>query len=133
MFLLFGFVCFVGWVLGIIGFFSALSAHRELRRLRALLAAPTAGHVRPEPAASVEAAPPPVSEPVAGTAPPVEYEPPSGIVEPAEPEPIVTAALSTPPRDLEALLTTRWGIWLGSAALLFAGVFLVRYAVEQEL
>ncbi len=26
-----------------------------------------------------------------------------------------------------------WGVWLGSAALLFAGVFLVRYAVEQEL
>jgi uncharacterized membrane protein len=27
----------------------------------------------------------------------------------------------------------RWGVWLGSAALLFAGVFLVRYAAEQGL
>ena len=29
------------------------------------------------------------------------------------------------------LLTTRWGVWLGAAALLLAGVFLVRYAVEN--
>ena len=33
--------------------------------------------------------------------------------------------------DIESLLTMRWGIWLGSAALLLAGVFLVRYAVEH--
>jgi uncharacterized membrane protein len=40
---------------------------------------------------------------------------------------------SAPPRDLEAMLTTRLGVWVGSAALLLAGVFLVRYAVEQAL
>ena len=42
-----------------------------------------------------------------------------------------TAAAPRPrPRSV---LTTSWGVWLGSAALLLAGVFLVRYAVEQEL
>src|SRR4051812_41627516 len=135
MFLLFGFTCFAGWVLGIIGFFSALAAHRELRRLRAMLAAPAPGYGQAEPAASVEAAPPPAPEPVAGSAPPARDEPSPAVVLPAEPEPVASAGPSTlpPPRDLEALLTTRWGIWLGSAALLFAGVFLVRYAVEQEL
>ncbi len=35
--------------------------------------------------------------------------------------------------DLETLLTARWGVWLGSAALVLAGVFLVRYAVDQGL
>ncbi|MGE0419247.1 MAG: DUF2339 domain-containing protein [Acetobacteraceae bacterium] len=43
------------------------------------------------------------------------------------------APSSRPPLDLEALLTMRWGIWLGAAALLMAGIFLIRYAVEQEL
>ena len=35
--------------------------------------------------------------------------------------------------DLEEALTARWGVWLGAAALLLAGVFLVRYAVEEAL
>jgi uncharacterized membrane protein len=43
---------------------------------------------------------------------------------------------SAPPEarpDIEALLTARWGVWLGAAALVLAGVFLVRYAVDQGL
>ena len=35
--------------------------------------------------------------------------------------------------DFETLLTTRWGVWLGSGALLLAGVFLIRYAVDEGL
>ena len=31
------------------------------------------------------------------------------------------------------MLAARWGVWLGSAALLLAGVFLIRYAVEQGM
>ena len=96
-----------GWVLGIIGFFSARSAHRDLRRLRAMLDQPA---IQP----SI-------------TAEPEHISPVLPSVEPPTPE------LPTPTRDLEAVLTTSWGVWLGSAALLFAGIFLVRYAVEQEL
>ena len=33
--------------------------------------------------------------------------------------------------DIELLLTQRWGVWLGAVALLLAGVFLVRTAMEQ--
>lgn len=95
---------FSGWVLGIIGFFSALSAHAELRRLRVTLGQHP---IIAEPAETSE------------LAPSAEYQPP-------KPEP-------SPPPDIEALLTTNWGVWVGSAALLFAGVFLVRYAVQQEL
>ena len=35
--------------------------------------------------------------------------------------------------DLETLLTTRWGVWLGAVALLLSGVFLIRYAVEHSM
>jgi uncharacterized membrane protein len=92
---------FAGWVLGIIGFFSANRAHSELRRLRAMVAARPIGE--PAPVALPQPADIPAPEPAA------------------------------PKRDLEALITMNWGVWLGSAALLFAGIFLVRYAVEQSL
>jgi uncharacterized membrane protein len=35
--------------------------------------------------------------------------------------------------DWEELITARWGVWLGAGALLLAGVFLVRYAVDRGL
>jgi uncharacterized membrane protein len=101
---------FGGWVLGIIGFFSARSAHLELARLRARLAETPILEQPPE--AQAEAVP--------------EFVP----SEPAEAAPLKP---TKPPRDIEALITTNWAVWLGSAALLFAGIFLVRYAVEQEL
>ena len=47
--------------------------------------------------------------------------------------PATPAVAAKPKHDLEDLLTARWGVWLGSGALLLAGVFLIRYAVEQEL
>jgi uncharacterized membrane protein len=125
--LLFGW--FGGWVLGIIGFFSALSAHAQLRRLHAMLSlqelrpagsGETAevgfARVPPRPIAQLSGAPP--ADAPSADAPPAVNHPPARL---------------PPPRDLEALLTTNWGVWVGSAALLLAGVFLVRYAVEQEL
>ena len=120
----------LGWVLGVIGFFRAGSALTELRDLRLRfdrLAAGQALPVEPVPAALEPRPMEPEPElPIAATAiaePPAE-EVPEIIASPPEP---------TPARDLEALITTRWGVWLGAAALLFAGVFLVRYAVEQAL
>jgi len=46
---------------------------------------------------------------------------------------IFSSIVCAPPRDLETLLTARWDVWLGSTALLLAGVFLIRCAVDQEL
>ena len=136
-----GLLVMVGWVLGIVGFFRAQAAHTELRELRRALARPAptqAAAAEPIPAdapftpmpatpwadASAAAQPPPTQADE-----PVSAEPP-----PAQPaEPVTAQPPARPSHDLEALLTMRWGVWLGSAALLFAGVFLVRYAAEQGL
>jgi uncharacterized membrane protein len=118
---------FGGWLLGILGFFSARSARSELRHLRAMLVpdrprvpdlpqTPDQARTQDRAESPTEAARIlPLQEPFVPLPQPVAAEPPA------------------PARDLEALITTNWAVWLGSAALLFAGVFLVRYAVEQEL
>ena len=106
-----------GWVLGIMGFFSARRALGEVAALRDHVARMPVVRASPWAEAPSVAAEAPVSEPVA---------------EPVMAEPVP----SLPPSksaDLETILATRWGIWLGAAALLMAGVFLVRYAVEQDL
>jgi uncharacterized membrane protein len=134
-----------GWVLGIVGFFRAGTAHAELRSLRRALGQPTPrpwAPVEPVPAdasyapippapqaataAAAEPPPPQAAEHVAAQPAATPAQPPATPTKPAPPP-------GKPARDLEALLTMRWGVWLGSAALLFAGVFLVRYAAEQGL
>ena len=67
------------------------------------------------------------SETLASETPPSEA---TGLESPASPRP---AASAGPPPDIEFQLTQRWGVWLGALALLFAGVFLIRYAVENAL
>src|SRR5579883_3502450 len=109
-----------GWILGIVGFFNALSAHSEIRRLRRAMAAPSAVPAQPWPMPAPEpvAEPPPAPQPMPATQPVPVLEP--------------TPAAKRP-RDIEALLTLRWGVWLGAAALVLAGVFLIRYAVDEGL
>jgi len=117
-----------GWFLGVIGFFKALSARSEIAALRRRVEALTV------------AQPAPAAEPARASVPFV----PTPAVEHPQPEPAPTATESVeaarsipepqPQRpDIEALLTARWGVWLGAAALVLAGVFLIRYAVEQGL
>ena len=111
----------VGWVLGIVGFFRARRAERSLAALRSqverLLAA---------------------SRPAAAPAQRVAVAPPASGSASKEPEPVpvqlpVDAAPSPPQRDLESLLTQRWSIWIGAAALSLSGVFLIRYAADNGL
>ncbi len=154
-----GIIAIGGWLLGIVGFFRAGSAHAELRDLRrtlvrsalrqpapaeseavpapGILSTPTA--TTPTPVPPTPATPTPAT-PIAPVPPVIPQSVPQvGTREPAEPPPRRDADTITPrprpepARDLEALLTMRWGIWLGSAALLLAGIFLVRYAVEHAL
>ena len=146
-----------GWVLGVIGFFSARRALGEVAALRRQMDAMRAGAGTdqdipsvdprsiwdtPRPAAETET---PSTAPVAPTPselpsfgvmasgpPPVSTEPLEDAARPdQEPRPVPSAA--PPPRDLETLLTTKWGVWIGAAALLMSGVFLIRYAVEQDM
>lgn len=108
----------VGWLLGVVAFFRAGRALREVAGLRAALAQ-ASGRV-PEQAGAATLVP----AVVPAVATPTEAE--------------LDGAPALPPsqkprrrRDLEELITARWGVWLGAAALLFAGVFLVRYAAEE--
>ena len=152
-FLFLGLLVVAGYVLGIVGFFRANSAHSELRALRRMLAEQAARPMEHQLAGQFAAADQPATPEVAAfatgqplgsrTIQPVAAttsEPPpiprlETIEPPPEPPPFHPPAPppAKPARDLETLLTARWGIWLGSAALLLAGVFLIRYAVDQEL
>jgi uncharacterized membrane protein len=126
--ILVGLLAMGGWALGIVGFFRAGTALDELRALRRTLAqsaprtsAPVEANLAPTPAAPMSSVPAvPAPKPV---------EPPF----PREPGTVAGQPSSNPIGDVEALLTMRWGVWLGAAALLLAGVFLVRYAAEQGL
>src|SRR5437660_1473592 len=119
--LFFPLVGIIGWVLGVVGFFKARRALGEVALLRAALAG----------AAAPVAAAAPLAAARGGEAAPPAVEPGEAI-----PEPVAAAPAAAPPprpkrMDVEVLLTQRWGVWLGAAALLLAAVFLVRTAVEQ--
>lgn len=61
---------------------------------------------------------------------------------PAEPIETVEAAASAPPEppkaqppraSIEERLTSRWLVWLGAVALVLAGIFLIKYSIENAL
>ncbi len=120
---------FLGWALGIAGYRKASALQRRVQALEEAVrtGAPLAAPAPPPPS--------PWSQPAEAPQPVAEAEPAPEPV--AEPEPVMAAAPAEPapppaPRPgIEELLTLRWGVWLGSAALLLAGVFLVRTAVEE--
>ena len=124
---------FLGWALGIAGYRKASALQRRVQALEdalrtgAPLAAPAPRP--PSPWDRPAQAPLPVQEAPAQEVPVPEATP---APEPAaEPEPAVAAAPKPARPGLEELLTLRWGVWLGAGALLLAGVFLVRTAVEE--
>ena len=156
-FVLIALVVAAGWLLGVVGFFQARRARRDLAALRRTLAAggPVTADIDPLEAYHAElargaAAEPPAQDQAARPSPfgprpelaraPV---PPVGPTGPLPEEATAAPAFAEPPPpppppppfgpriDIETLLTQRWGVWLGAAALLLAGVFLVRYAVEE--
>jgi len=155
-FVLIALVVTAGWLLGIVGFFQARRARRDLALLRRSLAAgdPVTAEIDPLAAYHAELARGAAAEASAqdqaarpspfGSRPELAPSsvPPVGPVGPAPEEAAAPAFAEPPPLppppppvgpriDIETLLTQRWGVWLGAAALLLAGVFLVRYAVEE--
>jgi uncharacterized membrane protein len=106
---------FCGWMLGIVAFFKVLAVEGDVARLRRSIREAQVDRLPTESA-------------------------PADLTEPVQPEPEIAVApamtMAEPvaePRDIEGEITTRWGVWLGSVALVLAGVFLVRYAVDQGL
>lgn len=72
----------------------------------------------------------------AAEAPPPPPPPPEGVEaaqEPLSPPPPSPPPSPPPPArpKLEELLTVRWSVWLGAATIGLAGVFMVRYSIEQ--
>lgn len=89
--------------------------------------APAAPRADAVPVRAAIATPPPVAvsaptDPVAEPAPP-----------PAEPPAQEPAAEPPPARDLESLIAGKLPIWIGGAALVLAGFFLIRWGVETGL
>jgi uncharacterized membrane protein len=123
---------FGGWVLGVVAFFRVQQDRIDIAALRrrvAAVAGDAPAGLEEAAVASPWAAPPPAGPPEAELPPewvPTPVRRPPEEPPPEEPPP-------RPPLDLEALLTQRWGLWLGAAALLLSGVFLIRYAVENAL
>ncbi len=121
-----------GCVLGYLGWRKGQRALAEVAALRAWIAAQGLGG----PAAVAPAAHPWAGQPAGLPAEPPETADSAPATSlPPELHPDATPQPApAPPRtriDIEQLLTQRWGIWLGALALLLAGVFLVRTAVEQ--
>jgi len=116
MIVLVALVAVVGWMLGIGGFFMARRALAEVEALRPALRGP----------APAQAAPAQVSPAQTPWGPTTPVPAPA----PALPRPAVPPP-ARPRIDVEQLLTQRWGVWLGAAALLLAAVFLVRTRIEQ--
>jgi uncharacterized membrane protein len=111
----------------------ALNARTGMRSLQLRVAAlenagPTAA---PVPAPQAPAAPAaPAAKPVAEAAspPPAVATPAAAVERPAAPP---QPAPATP--TLEQRFGTQWVVWIGGLALALGAIFLVRYAVEQDL
>ncbi len=110
--------------LGIIAIAQGQRLRALTRRIEWLESAPRA---QPQPTRAAEPAPPPPRPAPAAITPPVKrVEAPPPPPEPApEPEP------DRP--SLESLIGARLPVWIGAVALVVAGFFLVRYAVEIGL
>ncbi len=117
----------LGWVLGVVGFFKARRALIELAALRAMLQYRLAAM----PAPTVDA--PPVSAPLASIPELPWARPPDPVMAAGPQEDTVRSPPKIRVRDFEEVLAAKWGVWLGAAALLMSGVFLVRYASDEGL
>lgn len=147
-------------VMAIVGFVVALTSRGRIRVLEARVAAleaqagivpavATPGVVAPVPPPAVPqpgenplarfsrppAAPRPVEPGAGGTPPsvPPGLPSPTALPEPPRPPAIDPAKLKERLAGFEEKVGARWAVWVGGLALALGGVFLVRFAVEQDL
>ncbi len=113
----------------------ALNARTEMRSLQLRIAAlENAGPaVAPAPIPQAPAAPaaPAAKAVAAAVSPPQVAKPPAPAAAVEPPAPPQQPAPDTP--TLEQRFGTQWVVWIGGLALALGAIFLVRYAVEQDL
>jgi uncharacterized membrane protein len=121
-------------VLAIVAIVMASNARHEVRSLQGrivTLEAARRAAVAPAPSAAAERVmPPPLADAAPAPPPPLEAGPSTPPPLPPIPPPPPPAA---PKTTLEERFGTQWVVWIGGLALALGGVFLVRYAVEQDL
>jgi len=132
-----GALILTGWIFGVAALVQARRARAEVRELRNVVARLAVLPAQPQavPSEPQQVAPTPAPAAPDQVAEPVRVPDPR-FSQPAPPRPRTDPRPRIDPRprvDIEQLLTQRWGVWLGAAALLLAGVFLVRFAAEQGL
>ena len=119
---------FVGFILGIIGFFKSQRLERSVYALSRQVAELSRGGIAP--AASQEFVATPVVEKIVEPEPVVEE-----VIEAektvAAAEPVLFAA--EPSRDIEGNLASRWFVWIGGVAVALAGLLFIKYAHDQGL
>jgi uncharacterized membrane protein len=139
-------IFFAPLILSIVALSRTGSLTRKIKALEGKLALFQAGGSVPEAPPAVDAA--------AATAPgkvwaeaslaeekPVAAEPPpEPVIEKMEPVDTAEAVQAiVPPRPpppragIEERLTSRWLVWLGAVALVLAGIFLIKYSIDNEL
>jgi uncharacterized membrane protein len=134
-------------ILAIVALVRTSGVNDRLFRLERRMAALEAGLAA---AAPRTAAPPPQPAPPAAEAvreqpralsptPPQPQPTPPPQAAPASVPPVASVAPSAPARaptrevSFEERFGTRWVVWVGGIALALGGIFLVRYAIEQDL
>jgi len=131
-FILLGILLLVGIpIISIVALVVAVNARAEARDLRRRLTALEGGALASpsHPARQTSAATPPplpVSEP---PPPPLPPRAPGAVPAAAAPSPTPAQPAAT----LEQRFGTQWVVWIGGLALALGAVFLVRYAIEQDL
>jgi len=73
-----------------------------------------------------------VAEPAAEVVPAID-EPAVALPAPEEPASAAQAAAVKPKESFESRLAARWSVWVGGLALAFAGIFAVKYSIDQGL
>ncbi len=136
-------IFFTPLILSIVALSRSGDLRRRIAKLEARLAQPQAPGVAPEPGrvwSEASQAQEQVAQPAAAAAEPAG-ETVAPTAESAEP---LDAAASVPPEappstpappraGIEERLTSRWLVWLGAIALVLAGIFLIKYSIDNAL
>jgi uncharacterized membrane protein len=106
---------------------------RQIADLRMEFVALRGEQRMPQAAATEPAPPPPMVQTVSEPQRPAEAAYAQAPPQPPPSRPTQTPQRAKPVANLEDALTSRWLVWLGAVAIALGGVFLVKYAIDNQL